>query len=67
MAVAPLAEMPLDRVKNIFDTNVFAVLRTVRAVFPHMASRKRGVIVNVGSTAGDMYVRTNFQSSQLIN
>lgn len=52
--IAPLAEMPLDRVKNIFDTNVFAVLRTVKAVFPHMASRKRGVIVNVGSTAGDI-------------
>jgi len=45
--------MPAERVFSTFDVNVFAILRMVRAVFPHMAARKSGTIVNIGSVAGE--------------
>ncbi|KZT73523.1 oxidoreductase [Daedalea quercina L-15889] len=49
----PLAETSLDDAWNTFDTNVFGVLRLTQAVFPHMAAKKSGVIVNIGSIVGD--------------
>jgi NAD(P)-dependent dehydrogenase (short-subunit alcohol dehydrogenase family) len=41
-----------DEVRAVFDTNVFGVVRVVRAVVPHMLARGSGTIVNVGSVAG---------------
>jgi len=52
--IGPLAELPIDRVIGLFDVNVFSILRMTKSVFPHMASRKSGTIVNVGSIAGDL-------------
>ncbi|KAL2332793.1 hypothetical protein Fmac_014006 [Flemingia macrophylla] len=49
--VGPLAEVPLSAMQQTFDTNVFGTVRMVQAVVPHMATRKRGKIVNVGSVA----------------
>lgn len=52
LCVGPLAEVPLSAIQNTFDTNVFGTMRMVQAVVPHMATRKQGKIVNVGSVAG---------------
>ncbi|XP_027336952.1 uncharacterized protein LOC113850568 [Abrus precatorius] len=49
--VGPLAELPLSAIQDTFDTNVFGSLRMVQAVAPHMASRKQGKIVNIGSVS----------------
>ncbi|TKY47626.1 Retinol dehydrogenase 8 [Spatholobus suberectus] len=49
--VGPLAEVPLSAIQNTFDTNVFGSMRMVQAVVPHMATRKQGKIVNIGSVA----------------
>jgi NAD(P)-dependent dehydrogenase (short-subunit alcohol dehydrogenase family) len=51
-AIAPLAEMPLDRFRSIFSTNVTGVVAMVQAVFPHMARERRGRIVQIGSIVG---------------
>lgn len=47
-----MLDIPLERVKDVFNTNTFASLSIAKAVVPHMASRKTGLIVNIGSIAG---------------
>lgn len=49
--IAPLVEAPLDRVKNLIDTNLTATIAMIQLVFPHMADRG-GCIVNLGSAIG---------------
>ena len=42
----------IDQAKDQFDTNVFGIHRTVKAVTPYMRSAKKGLIINVTSIAG---------------
>ena len=51
-AHALLEQMPDDDVRALYDTNVFGVMNTCRAVLPHMRRQKSGVVVNVTSMAG---------------
>jgi NAD(P)-dependent dehydrogenase (short-subunit alcohol dehydrogenase family) len=41
-----------EDIRRQFDTNVFGVMRTMRAALPGMRERRRGTIVNVSSIAG---------------
>jgi NAD(P)-dependent dehydrogenase (short-subunit alcohol dehydrogenase family) len=52
--VGPLAELPLDEFRAVFETNVVGALSVVRAAFPHMADRRAGRVVNVGSVVGEI-------------
>jgi NAD(P)-dependent dehydrogenase (short-subunit alcohol dehydrogenase family) len=48
----PIMEAPLDDVRRLLETNVLGLLATTQAVFPHMAERRSGRIINVGSVVG---------------
>ena len=45
-------DMPPARAQAMFDTNTFGTLRLARATIPHMASRKSGLFLIIGSVGG---------------
>ena len=48
----PLLELPIGRLRDVIETNVLGLVAVTQAVFPHMADRRCGRIVNVGSIVG---------------
>jgi len=48
----PVAELPLDGFRALFETNVLGLMSVVQKVFPVMADVGSGRIVNVGSIVG---------------
>ncbi|KAF7798543.1 hypothetical protein EIP86_009764 [Pleurotus ostreatoroseus] len=54
-----LVDTPVDAIKNIFEANTFSIMRMVQAVFPHMAARRSGEIVNIGSISGEIPIAWN--------
>jgi short-subunit dehydrogenase len=48
----PLEESSLDEIKQQFETNVFGVVRTTKAVIPTMRKQGNGTIVNLSSVGG---------------
>ncbi len=50
--IAPIDDTPVKQVKEIFEINFFAVVRMIQAVLPHMRAEKSGLIINIGSLAG---------------
>lgn len=52
--LAPIDEGSLDDWETMIDTNIKGLLYITRAISPGMVARKRGHIINIGSTAGKM-------------
>lgn len=52
-------DVPDERVRELFDVNVFGALRVIRAVVPHMRRQEAGRIVNVSSIGGRLVVPAN--------
>ncbi|KAG8773890.1 hypothetical protein FRC12_002259 [Ceratobasidium sp. 428] len=49
----PILDIPIDQARNVFETNVLGMLRLAQAVFPHMALRKRGTFITIGSIVAE--------------
>ena len=49
---ATIGELELERMKAMFDTNVFGLVDLTNRVVPEMKERERGDIVNIASTSG---------------
>jgi len=65
--LGPLTEVPIDDIKEVFETNVFAIIRMTRAVVPIMARQKQGTIVNIGSIVGEVYVLQQKSNMHITN
>ena len=48
----PVESYPLDRIRQVFETNTLGALRVIQAVLPAWRKRRSGVIVNVSSVSG---------------
>lgn len=51
-----IEEIPIDTAKQIFETNVFGVMRVSQAVAPYMRKQGDGYIINISSIAGEVSV-----------
>jgi NAD(P)-dependent dehydrogenase (short-subunit alcohol dehydrogenase family) len=45
-------EIEEQKIRDIFDVNIFATINVVRSVLPVMRSQRSGYIINIGSVAG---------------
>ncbi|KAN0062676.1 hypothetical protein ACQY0O_004866 [Thecaphora frezii] len=48
------AETPIEEMREIVEINVVATLKVSRIVIPQLVERKRGLVLNVGSFAGQV-------------
>ena len=48
----PLAEIPMERVRANFETNVFGTLAVTQIALQQMMKRESGTVITVSSTAG---------------
>ena len=54
--VGAVLDSTVDQIRTAFETNTISVFRVSKAVAYHMARRKQGTIVVIGSIAGLLYV-----------
>ena len=50
----PIEDTPTDKMRSVFNTNLFGAIDVMKAVLPQMRLQKSGLIINVTSIAGYM-------------
>lgn len=58
---------PVDKARELFETNTFAVMATTKAVIPQFRQRRSGVVVNVSSSVvlGAMPLTAMYKASKM--
>jgi NAD(P)-dependent dehydrogenase (short-subunit alcohol dehydrogenase family) len=52
-------DIAVDQVQQMFDVNVYGVMRMIRAVVPHMRQQQAGRVITIGSLAGKLVLPVN--------
>ena len=52
-------DISVEQVQQMFDVNVYGVMRMIRAVVPHMRQQKSGRVITIGSLAGKLVLPVN--------
>ena len=50
--VGPLEEVPIEKVRSLFDVNLFGIIQLTQALLPSMRKRGKGLIINLSSMSG---------------
>jgi NAD(P)-dependent dehydrogenase (short-subunit alcohol dehydrogenase family) len=54
-----IEEIPVEQAQQMFDANVFGVMRMIQAVVPYMRQQKTGRIINISSIVGKLVTPAN--------
>ncbi len=60
----PIAELTDAELQRVFDVNLLAPARLVSAVVPHMRRQGGGLIVNIGSVAGEIATNSVYAATK---
>jgi NAD(P)-dependent dehydrogenase (short-subunit alcohol dehydrogenase family) len=52
-------EVPIEQAQNMFDANLFGVMRMIQAVVPYMRQQKAGRVINISSVVGKLVTPAN--------
>ncbi|EEB93288.1 hypothetical protein MPER_08079, partial [Moniliophthora perniciosa FA553] len=50
----PVLDITLEHAQKTYDTNVFGLMRLVKAFVPRMAERRTGLVVVIGSVRSEL-------------
>jgi len=50
--VGPLEEVPIEKIRSLFEVNLFGIIHLTQAILPSMRKRRNGLIINLSSMSG---------------
>ncbi|MCK4813741.1 MAG: SDR family oxidoreductase [Candidatus Marinimicrobia bacterium] len=50
--IGPLEEVPMEKVRFLFEVNLFGIIQLIKGIIPSMRARRTGTIINISSMSG---------------